>query len=266
MHTPCTPTPRTFNGKKYYGLADVAKILGVDKKTVWNWQTTLYFDCPLFTADERAHDGRYLYEVERVMQLKAVYRSNWTRGSYEPAPVDEKQSRIAKLAHFFNLLYGKIPEPHFAYLWTKLNGTFSFGISDETQRKAMALKAIELSDNAIDVWHAVNTVCVEPTSSKRGDELAVSYQIAVVVDIDIRSDAHKGDPSLLAADFNEAKSFLPFTPSIIINSGYGLHAYYIFDTPIKITDENREELKRRNNLLLDIILFAFALTVKKLTA
>ena len=54
------PMPREFNGKKYYGLADVAKIIGVSKQTVWQWQTTLYFDCPLFTADERAHDGRYL--------------------------------------------------------------------------------------------------------------------------------------------------------------------------------------------------------------
>ena len=163
----------------------------------------------------------------------------------------EKQSCITETLNFFNSLYGKITAPHFAYLWTKLNGIFSFAISDETQREAMALKAIELSDCGIDIWHSVNPVAIEPTNSKRGDELAVSYQIAVVVDIDIQSDAHKSDN--LAVDFDEAKSFLPFTPSLIIYSGYGLHAYYIFDIPIKITDENREELKRRNNLLLDII-------------
>ena len=165
----------------------------------------------------------------------------------------EKQSRITSLVNFFHQLYGKIPEPHFAYLWTKQQGIYSFVISDESQRETMAIKAVELANNGVDIWHSVNPVCIQPTSGKRGDELVISYQIAVVVDIDIRSDAHKDDPSLLAADFNEAKSFLPFTPSIIINSGYGLHAYYIFDTPIKITDENREELKRRNNLLLDII-------------
>ena len=165
---------------------------------------------------------------------------------------DKKQSRIDELVHFFNQLYGKIPEPHFAYLWTKQIGIYSFVISDESQREAMALKAVELSDNGVDIWHSVNIVYVEPTSGKRGDETAVSYQTAIVVDIDIRSDAHKGDPSLLAADFDEAKSFLPFTPSLIIHSGYGLHAYYIFDTPIKITYDNREQLKRRNYLLLDV--------------
>ena len=75
------PTPRTFNGKKYYGTDDVAKIIGVNRKTVWQWHAE-----GLFLADERAHDGRYLYEIERVMQLKSVYHSNWTRGGYEESP------------------------------------------------------------------------------------------------------------------------------------------------------------------------------------
>ena len=167
--------------------------------------------------------------------------------------VDKRQTQIAETMNFFNSLYGKITAPHFAYLWTKQRGIFSFNIADETQREAMAHKASQLSNNGIDVWHSVNPVCVQPNDGKRGDESVVSFQIACVVDIDIRSDAHKGDPSKLAADFDEAKSFLPFTPSLIIHSGYGLHAYYIFDTPIEITGDNRELLKRRNNLLLDVI-------------
>ena len=241
------PTPRTYEGKEYYGAADVAKIIGVDRTTVLFWHKK-----ELFKADVRTHDGVYLYEIERVMQLKSVYHPKWTRGGYQPAPVDEKQNRIAKLANFFNQLYGKIPEPHFAYLFTKQRGIFSFQINVESQRMAMAIKAVQLSSSGVDIWHSVNPVCVEPTNAKRGDETVVSYQIACVVDIDICSVAHKGDPEKLAADFDEAKSFLPFTPSLIIFSGYGLHAYYIFDTPIKITDNNRESLKHRNNLLLDV--------------
>ena len=172
-----------------------------------------------------------------------------------PTIDSDKSERITESITFFNMLYGKIFECHFSYLikfkdYTKI---YAFNVSDKTQLEAMARKAIELSDSGFDIWHSVNPVSVEPTDGKRGDEKSVSYQTAVVADIDIRSDAHKGDPAKLAADFDEAKSFLPFTPSIIINSGYGLHAYYIFDSPIKITDNNREEIKRRNNLLLDII-------------
>ena len=167
----------------------------------------------------------------------------------------DNQSRIAELVNFFNQLYGKITTEHFSYLMKFSDGirTYSFKIADPSQRIAMAKKAIELTNNGFDVWHAVNTVRIEPTNEKRGDEYSVSFQTAIVVDIDICSDAHKGDPSKLAANFDEAKSFLPFTPSIIIHSGYGLHAYYIFDTSLAITDENREEIKRRNNLLLDVI-------------
>ena len=103
----------------------------------------------------------------------------------------EKQKRIAKLAHFFNQLYGKIPEPHFAYLFTKQRGIFPFLINDESQRMAMATKAVELSDCGVDVWHSVNTVSVEPTNGKRGDETVISYQTAIVTDIDIFGAAHK---------------------------------------------------------------------------
>lgn len=164
---------------------------------------------------------------------------------------DEKQSRIAKLVNFFNQLYGKIPEPHFAYLWTKQRGIFPFVINDESQRIAMAMKAVELTNNGVDVWHSVNTVSVEPTNGKRGDESVVSYQTAIVTDIDIIGAAHKS--TNLAANFDEAKSFLPIKPSILLNSGNGAQAYFIFDHPILINDENREELKRRNSLWLDFI-------------
>ena len=164
---------------------------------------------------------------------------------------NENQRCIAETLNFFNQLYGKIPEPHFAYLWTKQHGIYSFAIADEKQREAMTRKAAELADNGIDVWHSVNPVGVKPTGGKRGDENVVSYQIAIVTDIDILSDAHKSKN--LAVNFEEAKSFLPFEPSLLIASGHGLQAYFIFDQPILVTDENRAELKRRNNLLLDVI-------------
>ena len=166
---------------------------------------------------------------------------------------DKKQSKIDETTKFFNQLYGKIPEHHFAYLWTKQQGIYSFAITNETQRETMAKKAIELSLTGVDVYHSVNTVNIEPIGGKRGDELAVSYQIAIVVDIDIRSLAHKGDSNNFPSNFDEAKSFLPFTPSLIINSGYGLHAYYIFDTPLTITDLNREEIKQRNARLIELV-------------
>ena len=166
----------------------------------------------------------------------------------------EKQSRINEAMKIFNPLFDGIPAGHFSYLMTFTTSygvTYAFAVTDQTQREEMACKAVELSELGNDVWHAVNLVCVAPKAGKRGDETAVSYQTAIVVDIDICSDAHKSDN--LAANFDEAKSFLPFEPSIIVNSGFGIHAYYIWAKTLAVTDANREEIKRRNNLLIDVV-------------
>ena len=68
------PTPRTYEDVEYYGADDVAKIIGVTRRTVLYWHQK-----GLFTADRRAHGGMYLYTVEHVEQLKSVYRPDWNQ-------------------------------------------------------------------------------------------------------------------------------------------------------------------------------------------
>ncbi|MBQ3443764.1 MAG: PriCT-2 domain-containing protein [Selenomonadaceae bacterium] len=72
--------PRTYKGKLYYATADVAKIIGVTKQAVEKWRNKGWYQPDLQT------DGVYLYEVERVYQLKSVYHPNWMRSWYQPAP------------------------------------------------------------------------------------------------------------------------------------------------------------------------------------
>lgn len=181
----------------------------------------------------------------------------------ETPTTTDKKKRIDEATKFFNQLYGQIPAPHFVYLIKFTGGieTYSFTVNDATQLAAMAKKAVELADSGVDIWHSVNPVCIKPHYEfdedtkkevlKRGDEGVVSYQTALICDIDIQSDAHKSDN--LVATFDEARACLPFKPSLLVDSGFGLHAYYIFDTPLAITEDNREEIKRRNKLLLDVI-------------
>ena len=217
----------------YMSTAETATFLNVSQSTVKKWYKKGWLLPDVIGHDKRGRGRAFYYSRERILQLASVYQKKLSRHTSdtdikqtpiqevtnqadtanEPQIVDEKQSQINETAKFFHLLYSKITTPHFAYLWTKQKGIFSFSINDETQREDMAIKAVELSDCGVDVWHAVNTVCLQPTDDKRGDESVVSYQVACVVDIDIRSVAHKGDPSKLAADFDEAKSFLPFLPA-----------------------------------------------------
>ena len=84
-----------------------------------------------------------------------IISANNSNGNFTTI-INEKQSRINTTVTFFNILYGKITAEHFAYLWTKQRGIFSFQINEESQRRAMAIKAVELSDCGVDVWHSVN--------------------------------------------------------------------------------------------------------------
>ena len=263
----------------YMNTEELAKFIGVSKQTVIKWRQKGWLMPDVIGHGKNRRSGVYYYSKEHVLQLASVFvkkndgnrkattkvtktvtktvtetTQNSNRTVTELQITDGNQNCIAEATKIFNLLFGRVTTSHFSYLMIFSNGygtTYPFIISDETQRELMAKKAIELSKEGFDVWHAVNPVCIEPTSNKRGDETTVSHQTAIVVDIDICSDAHKSDN--LAQSFEEAKSFLPFTPSIIINSGYGLHAYYIWAEPLAITDQNREEIKRRNNLLIEVV-------------
>ena len=173
------------------------------------------------------------------------------------APVQTRDTRITEAKKFFDLLYGNLPAGSFGYLWTLPNRiTYPFEVSDENQRLAMAKKAVALSDSPakFSVYHGVNCGSVRLSSSERykADDskgLPVTLQTAIVVDIDIRSGAHKGNPENFPHDFETAKSLLPLQPSILVTSGYGLHAYYIFGEAQELTDnatrKNAEELNRK---------------------
>ncbi len=69
------------------------------------------------------------------------------------------------------------------------------------------------------------------------------------LDIDVKSPAHKKDnlPETKADAQTLLLDFLPFPPSVVVDSGHGLQAYYILDKWLAITDANRADVK--NSLL-----------------
>ena len=84
--------PRTYEGKLYYSVEEVAKIIGVTRMAVVKWNQK-----GIFTADIKTHDGYFLYDVERVMQLKSVYHPNWTRGGYQPSPTTSEPELVKEV-------------------------------------------------------------------------------------------------------------------------------------------------------------------------
>ena len=169
----------------------------------------------------------------------------------------EKQSRIDEAERSFNLLFGKVKERKFGYIWTKqgeVRKTFPFDVSNPDERRQMAQKAIELNDAGADVYYGINLMDVPAAANARVTAEHVTLQTATVTDIDIEGGNHiSNETKKYPPTFDTAKSFLPFPASILVNSGYGLHGLCIYDVPIIITADNRAACEERNKKFLDVI-------------
>jgi len=134
----------------------------------------------------------------------------------------DKQSRIEMALKFLNLLFGALMERVFGYLWTKQDkATYPFAVSNSAEREAMAMKAIELSDEGKDVYFGVNLMNEPPARGARVKAEFVTLQTATVADIDILGVTHT-DPDKYPANVEMAKGFLPFPVSMLVDSGQGL--------------------------------------------
>lgn len=76
----------------------------------------------------------------------------------------------------------------------------------------------------------------------RGKDSDISTVTTLYADIDIKSKAHA--QTALPNSVKEAEDFLnllPLKPTIIVNLGNGLHAYWLLDTPVKIQSAKDQE-------------------------
>ncbi|MBR1806694.1 MAG: PriCT-2 domain-containing protein, partial [Selenomonadaceae bacterium] len=171
----------------------------------------------------------------------------------------DNQSRVAQAQLFFDSLFGNVTGEHWGYLWTATQDnrhhmTYPFKVTDAEQRAQMGKRAIELSDAGLQVYFGVNLIDFKPSPYERSKNATVAIQVAIICDIDIEGGTHEqSDKKIYAPDFDTAKSFLPFTPSLIVNSGYGIHAYLILAEPLTITDDNRQAANRRNVGFIKVI-------------
>ena len=168
---------------------------------------------------------------------------------------DEKLARIEDAQHFFDLIFGRVHETKFSYLWTLPDKQiYPFDVSDANARRRMAEKAIDLADDGSNVFYGVHLADEPPKQGERVKADNVTMQAVIVADIDIEGGKHQsGEKRKYPASFDVAKDFLPFEVSLLVSSGYGLHAYIVLDEPIKITSDNRNTAQHRNNLFIETI-------------
>lgn len=74
-----------------------------------------------------------------------------------------------------------------------------------------------------------------------GRKECVDKMPGIWVDVDIKNNF---DDKEQALEFiNEVIEAEDLNPTFLVDSGNGFHLYFIFDEPIKVTDDNREELQ-----------------------
>ncbi len=138
-----------------------------------------------------------------------------------------------RLSEFYDVLFGdqisQLRRLSIFVLPSKRSALFS--------TVADAVDYVEAISDSQDVYQCVSLIAGSPSGrGKREDCTSTGF---LWCDVDVSSDAHKSDK--LPTSKEEATEFinsLPIKPTIIVDSGWGMHGYWILTEPVLIDDED----------------------------
>jgi hypothetical protein len=135
---------------------------------------------------------------------------------------------------FFRLLFGAAPDDAAVVVSAFPSGESVCLSADNVEGIA---KAGELAEtDRQDAYFSVCSVSTDFDASKgRGKKPDFRVGVALWADVDVRSPAHKAPPETLPPTFEEASELLaavPFEPTGLVDSGHGMHAYWVLEEPV----------------------------------
>jgi hypothetical protein len=158
---------------------------------------------------------------------------------------------------FFRLLYGDQPPASYLSLWRRQDKKSNhITLPNYTMARVSSAGVISSQHDGLHwaaqvafTWDRAGSFdtyfgvglrreTMTPEAAKRGTKRDVRYLPGLYIDIDIGSTGHKSQVPC-PADCNEAITLLaavPLEPTAIVNSGYGLHVYYLFPELFDIDD------------------------------
>ena len=141
-------------------------------------------------------------------------------------------------ARFFSELFDAVVGgEQLMYVWIPNNGSVYF---DDTKRAA----EYAASKHTENVYFGLGTTSKNLGINKRPTALQVSSIPGLWLDIDIAGPAHKKTnlPASQEDAIDLLKSSLPLPPTILVDSGHGLHAYWLFKEPwLFETEDERQQ-------------------------
>ena len=170
------------------------------------------------------------------------------------------EKRVEMAAIFLMSLNCSLPrdKEYFTYLWIKhfKNKTDKKTITFNAQKDhwQAARTAIEYNDKGYDIYFGVHLTDSPMDERLRAKEENITAQTAIIADLDCKSAWHIDTDKKKYPTIEQAKTFLPFEPSILVDSGGGLHSYILLNEPIKFsTDAERKSAKERNQNYIEMI-------------
>jgi len=138
-----------------------------------------------------------------------------------------------------------LPEGAWLYLWARTPAGET--ATHWTQNWAEAAKIAERLGATADVYCPVafsdrkgastQRMIAEASADPKQTSPIASGRIAFVADLDFRNDKHPGNPVDQAGALALAEAF-PLRPTIIVNSGRGLHLWWVLTSPWAFADED----------------------------
>ena len=139
---------------------------------------------------------------------------------------------------FLNVLYGKCGSGCLTLMGLNPNRIQHVPVSD----LELAASLIETQGKRQDFYYSIALRREGLSSSRRGGIDDIHAAVCLATDIDVKGPAHAEDK--LPETFEEARDFilsLPQRPTIVVNSGNGLHAIWLLKEPVVFDDPVLEE-------------------------
>jgi hypothetical protein len=152
-------------------------------------------------------------------------------------PPAEQQEFDQQIPDFFRILLGENPPTGVLNICAKNKSgggmqTFSFQTTD---MDGIVKKIMELRDRA-DVYYETCLQSQLPAPGKRGDVKSKTAMTAIWIDIDVAGPGHASEAYPRTKE--DALEFvMGLGASLVVDSGGGLHAYFLFDKPWVFVDE-----------------------------
>lgn len=140
---------------------------------------------------------------------------------------------------FFRLLFGEAPEDA-AVVVSAFPSKESIALSADNFEGLVKAAAAAEGDRQ-DAYFSVCCVGTDFDDGGRGKKAAFRYGTTLWADIDVRSvasdgrSAHKAAPEALPPTVEDAAALLDeagLSPTVLVSSGHGLHAYFVLDAPV----------------------------------